>query len=326
MQRREFITFLGVAAATWPLVARAQQAKKLVRIGILSPAGQTSTQVFDGLRQGLRELGYVDGENIIIEYRLTAGDFSRLAPMAAELVRIPVDVIVPDGGDGVTQIALDATRTIPIVAPTSWDPVAAGLAASLAHPGGNITGLTMFPEELSSKRVQLLKEAFPAITRIAVFWNPGAAPFSQVRGTEAAARALGMQLQAIGITTAARIAGGFETALDGGAEGLIVINDAMFWNERARIVALAAKSRLPAIYPEREYADAGGVLAYGPNVPDNFRRAAGYIDKILKGVKPGDLPIEQPIKFDFILNLKASRALGLEVPRTLLARADEVIE
>jgi putative ABC transport system substrate-binding protein len=184
----------------------------------------------------------------------------------------------------------------------------------------------MFAEELSGKRVQLLKEAFPAIRRVAVFWNPAAAPSSQVRGTEVAARELGVRLQPIEITTADQIASGFDTALTGEAEGLIVINDAMFWNERVQIVALAARSRLPAIYPEREYADDGGVLVYGPNVPDNFRRAAAYIDKTLKGAKPGDLPIEQPVKFEFIINRKAGNALGWTVPSTLLVRADEVIE
>jgi putative tryptophan/tyrosine transport system substrate-binding protein len=322
MKRRE-IAVLGGAAA-WPLAARAQQAGKPYRIGVLSPAERTTIRVFDGLRQGLRELGYIDGRNIIIEYRLAAGDFSRLPAMAAELAQLPVDIVVPDGGDKITQIALNATRTIPIVAPTSFDPVAAGLAASLAHPGGNVTGLTMFAEELSGKRVQLLKEAFPAIRRVAVFWNPAAAPFSQVCGTEGAARKLGVRLQPIEITTAEQIGSGFDTALTGEAEGLIVIS--MFWNERAQIVALAARSRLPAIYPEREYADDGGVLAYGLNVPDNFRRAGAYIDKILKGAKPGDLPIEQPAKFEFIINRKAGSALGWAVPPTLLVRADEVIE
>jgi putative ABC transport system substrate-binding protein len=325
LKRREFITLLGGATA-WSLAARAQQASKPYRIGVLSPAGRTTIRVFDGLRQGLRELGYIDGRNIIIEYRLAAGDFSRLPAMAAELAQLPVDIVVPDGGDKVTQIALNATRTIPIVAPTSFDPVAAGLAASLAHPGGNVTGLTMFAEELSGKRVQLLKEAFPAIRRVAVFWNPAAAPSSQIRGTEVAARELGVRLQPIEITSADQIASGINTALTGEAEGLIIINDAMFWNERVQIVALAARSRLPAIYPEREYADDGGVLAYGPNVPDNFRRAAAYIDKILKGAKPGELPIEQPVKFEFVINRKAGGALGWSVPPTLLARADEVIE
>ena len=324
--RRKFLATLGGAVATWPLTVHAQQAGKPYRIGVLSPAERTTTRVFDGLRQGLRELGYIDGRNIIIEYRLAAGDFSRLPAMAAELAQLPVDIVVPDGGDKITQIALNATRTIPIVAPTSFDPVAAGLAASLAHPGGNVTGLTMFAEELSGKRVQMLKEAFPAIRRVAVFWNPAAAPSSQVRGTEGAARELGVRLQPIEITTAEQIASGFDTALTGEAEGLIVINDAMFWNERAQTVALAARSRLPAIYPEREYADDGGVLAYGPNVPDNFRRAAAYIDKILKGAKPGDLPIEQPVKFEFIINRKAGSALGWAAPPTLLIRADEVIE
>jgi putative ABC transport system substrate-binding protein len=325
MRRRYVLIALGTATVA-PRVGSAQQPKKLVRIGVLSPAERTDTRVFAGLRQGLRELGYVEGRNIAIEYRLTAGDFTRLPAMAAELAALPVDIIVTDGGDRITQIALDATRTIPIVTPTNFDPVTAGFAASFARPGGTVTGLTMLAIELCGKRVQLLKEAFPSILRVAALWNPAAAMSAQLDATEAAARDLGLQLYLIKVATPDQLAGALGVALAGAADALVVLPDAMYWNERGRIVALAAQSRVPAIYPEREYADDGGTLAYGPNVADNFRRAAAFIDKILKGEKPGDLPIQQPVKFEFVVNLKTVRALDLTVPQALLARADEVIE
>jgi putative ABC transport system substrate-binding protein len=325
MKRRDVLIALG-AAAVAPRVGIAQQPKKLARIGVLSPAERTDTRVFAGLRQGLRELGYVEGRNIAIEYRLTAGDFTRLPAMAAELAALPVDIIVTDGGDRITQIALDATRTIPIVTPTNFDPVAAGFAASFARPGGTVTGLTMLAIELCGKRVQLLKEAFPTILRLAVLWNPAAAMSAQVDATEAAARELGLQLHLIKVATPDQLADALGSVLSGVADALVVLPDAMYWNERGRIVALAAQSLVPAIYPKREYADDGGTLAYGPNVPNNFRRAAAYIDKILKGETPGDLPIQQPVKFELVVNLKTVRALGLTVPQSLLARADEVIE
>jgi ABC-type uncharacterized transport system substrate-binding protein len=307
------------------LPGAAEQPGKVFRIGILSPAARTSTKVFDGFRKGLRELGYIDGENITIEYRLANGDFSRLPAMAADLVRLPVDVIVTDGGDKVAQIAHEATRTIPIVMGTSGDPVAAGLAASYPHPGSNVTGFTLHPVELFGKWLQLLKEAFPPVSRMAALRNPATAvPF--LRANEEAARILGVQLRSVEVASPDGIEGGFETAIAGGAEALVIIPNAMFWNERAQILALAAQHRMPAIYPEREYADDGGLLAYGANVPDNFRRAAEYVDKILTGAKPGDLPIQQPTRFELVVNLKTAKELGLAIPPAILARADEVID
>jgi putative ABC transport system substrate-binding protein len=223
-------------------------------------------------------------------------------------------------------IAHEATRTIPIVGATlGADPVRAGLAASFAHPGGNVTGFTGFGIELSGKRLQLLKEASPATARIAALWSP-TMPTALRNATEDAARTLGVELRTIEVTTPDQISAGFDTAVAGGTEALVVLPDAMFWNERARIVALAAKYRMPAVYPEREYADDGGLLAYSQNVADQFRRAAGYVDKILKGAKPGDLPIEQPTKFELVVNLKTARSFGLTIPPAILARADEVIE
>jgi putative ABC transport system substrate-binding protein len=313
---------MTLVVAAWTVAA--QQPGKPFRIGILSPAERTSTKVFDAFRKGLAEFGYIDGQNIRIEYRLAAGDYSRLPAMAAELVRLPVDIIVTDGG-GVVEVAHDATRTIPIVGGVGPDPIKAGLAASLAHPGGNVTGFTGFGAELSAKRLQLLKEAFPAISRIAALWNP-ADPVALRLAIEDAALTLGLQLHIIEAPTPDQIPAGFETAAEVGAEALVVLPDATFWNERVQIVTLAAQHRMPVIYPEREYADEGGLLAYGQNVPNNWRRVATYVDKILKGAAPGDLPIERPTRFELVINLKTAATLGLTIPPSILARADEIIE
>jgi len=312
-------------AASVSLPSPAQQPAKMFRIGILSPAAQAETKIFDAFREGLRDLGYIDGQNIMIEYRLAAGDTSRLPAMAGELVRLPVELIVADGPKS-AQIAHEATRTIPIVGVAFGpDPALTGLANSFAHPGGNVTGFVGLNFELSGKRPQLLKEAVPAILRMAALWNPAASIY-QRRLTEEAAHTLGVELRTIEVAVPDEIAAGFEAAETGGAEALVVVPDAMFWNERARIVALAARYRMPAIYPEREYADDGGLLAYGPNIPAMFRRAATYVDMILRGAKPGDLPVEQPTKFELVVNLKTAKELGLTIPPSILARADEVIE
>ena len=312
---------IAISAAALCPAPRSSRRKRF-RIGILSPATSPSTKAFDALREGLRELGYIDGANITFEYRLAAGDYGRLPAMAADLVRLPVDLVVTDSGIA-TQIAQQATGAIPIVAATiGEDPVGAGLAASLAHPGGNVTGFTGF--NLAGKRVELLKEAFPAVSRIAAFRTP--ATRSSLQATEEAAHALGLQLRLIAVATAGEIPAGFEAALGGGAEALTVLPDGMFWNERGRIVALAAQYRLPAIYEEREYVNDGGLISYGRNVSENFRQAAGYVAKILKGAKPRDLPIQQPTRFDLVVNLKTAGALGITFPPSILARADEVIE
>jgi putative ABC transport system substrate-binding protein len=320
---------LGAIVAGAPPIATAQQPVKVFRIGILSPAEQTSTKIFDAFREGLRDLGYVDGQNIIIEYRLAAGDYSRLPTLASELVRFPVDVIVTDGQKS-TLVAHEATRTIPIVGGVGSDPVAAGLVTSFPHPGGNVTGFSPFGAELSAKRLQLLKETIPAISRIAALWNPAGEPAEgllALRSTEEAARALGVQLRPIEAATPEEIAAGFEAVKASGAEAVVIAPVGMFWNQRARIVALAAKYRMPAVYPEREYVDDGGLLAYGRNVPDLWRRVlAEYVDKILKGAKPADLPIQQPTRFELVVNLKTAGTLGLAIPPAILARADEVIE
>jgi putative ABC transport system substrate-binding protein len=325
MKRRNFITLLGGAAA-WPVAGRAQQRSKPFRIGFLSPAARNSTRLFDAFRQKMRELGYIEGQNIVTDYRLAAGDASRLPGMAADLVRLPVDVIVTDGGQQVARIAHQATRTIPIVMATApSDPVAAGLAEKLSHPGGNLTGFTLFGAELSGKRLEFLKDAYPRVGRVAAIWDPGSGPVA-LRATEEAALALAVQLTRMEVAIPGEIGTGIEMAIQRGAEAIDILPSAMLWNERVQIVAAVATHRLPAIYPEREYAEDGGLFAYGPDVAVNFRKAAGYVDMILKGAKPGDLPIEQPTKFELVINLKTAKALGLTVPQSILARADEVIE
>jgi len=326
--RRWAIYLLGIAVSgALALPDMAQQPGKIFRIGVLSPAASPSTKAFDSLRKGLRDLGYIEGANITIEYRLAAGDYGQLPGMAADLVRVPVDLIVTDSGIA-TQIARQATRAIPIVAATAGaDPVATGLAVSLAHPGGNVTGFTGY--ELGGKRLELLRELLSAVSRIGAFWNPATgspANNSSLKATEEAARILGLQLRPIAVAAPGEITAGFEAAVGGGVEALVVLPDGMFWNEREQIVALAARYRLPAIYEEREYANDGGLLSYGRNVSENFRQAAGYVDKILRGAKPADLPIQQPTRFDLVVNVKTANALGLTIPPSLLDRADEVIE
>jgi putative tryptophan/tyrosine transport system substrate-binding protein len=305
--------------------AGAQQPQKIFRIGILSPAASPSTKAFDAFRVGLRELGYIDGGNIKIEYRLAAWDYRRLPAMTTDLVRLPVDVIVTDGRRA-AQLAQEATQTIPIVAATAGaDPVAAGLAVSLAHPGGNFTGFTGAGAELSGKRVQLLKDAVPRASRMAALRSPETI-ISILQATEGAARTLGLELYTVEVVAPDGISAGFNAAVEAGAEAIVVLPDGMFWNERARIVALAAQHRLPAIYEDRAYATDGGLLSYGRDVSEQFRLAAGYVDKILKGAKPAELPVQQPTRFQLVVNLKTAKALGLTVPSTILDLADEVIE
>jgi putative ABC transport system substrate-binding protein len=329
VRRRGFFggAFLALAALALglPCSVLAQQQGRAFRIGILSPAERSSTKVFEAFREGLRALGYIEGRNIVIEYRLAAGNAGRLPLLAADLARLPVDLIVTDGGDKVAEIAHQAAPTIPIVMATAGSPVVFGLVESLRRPGGNLTGFTLLSVELSAKRLELLREAFPAIAHITALWIARLGE-QGLHATEQAARSLGVRLNAIEIAAPADISTAFETAVAAGAEALVVLPGAMFWNERARIVGLAEKYRLPAIYPEREYADDGGLLAYGPDVSDNFRRTAGYVDRILKGAKPGDLPIQQPTKFELVVNLKTAKALGRTIPQSILARADEVIE
>jgi putative ABC transport system substrate-binding protein len=302
----------------------AQQPKKIFRVGFLSPIGaQMTIKVF---REGMRDLGYVEGKDILIEYRNAQGKYDRLSDLAAELVRLKVDVIVTSGGTPTALAAQRTTQTVPIVFVSVGDPVASGLVASLARPGGNLTGLTNFAPELSGKRLELFKEAFPNISRVAIIQNPAnpAAPLL-LKETQVVAQALGLQLQAIGVRTLKDLEKAFEVATTRGANALFVPPDPLISAHRQRIVELAAKSRLPAMYDNREIAESGGLMSYGPDRVAMFRRAAIYVDKILKGAKPADLPVEQPMKFEFVINLKTAKQIGLTIPPNVLARADKVI-
>jgi putative ABC transport system substrate-binding protein len=299
---------------------------KIPRVGILTPADSDRTPIFEAFRAGLRDLGYVEGRNIILEFRLGRGDSSLLPRLAAELVGMPVEVIVTDGGPAIT-CARDATRNIPIViGATGVDPVLSGLVPSLSHPGGNITGFTAMIQELNAKRLELLRTTFPDITAVAVLIDPSNPDWTRYfQPIEEAARALGLPIARVEAGSADALLALRPTAFSG-ASAVLVGAEAMFWNHRLEIIALVNAARLPVIYPEREYADDGGLMAYGANIPDNFRRAAGYVDRILKGANPADLPIQEPTKFDFVVNLKTANELGLTIPTAILARADEVIE
>ena len=328
MRRREFITLLGGAAAAWPLAgARAQQSVKLPRIGILWPNPLAASGHFvDAFRQGLRELGYVEGQNIVIEFRSADGKIERLPDLAAELVNLPVDVIQTATSPTI-RAAQQATRTIPIVMGNSQDPVSEGFVASLARPGGNITGQTLFSPDLAAKRLQLLKEIVPTLTRIAVLWNVDDPALAlSLRETLAAAHTLRLEFRSLGVRSPSDFETAFRTATQENAGALIVLEDNLSFRYRAEIAKLANNSRLPMMYGLREYAEVGGLVAYGPNLAQIYRRSAAYVDKILKGAKPADLPVEQPARFELLINLKTAKALDLEIPASLLGIADEVIE
>jgi len=329
MQRREVIALLAsvslAAALAKPLRGAAQQAGHIPRVGVLTPAETDATPVFDGFRQGLRDLGYVEGKSIILEFRFAKGNVDALSALAADLVRIPVDLISVDSSAAL-RAAFNATRTIPIVMGAASDPVALGFAASIRRPGGNVTGMTIRADALSSKRMQLIKQAFPAIASVAVLMNPKntSAPLS-LNAAKEAAGLLGLHIVELAATTPSELHALRATDF-AGADALVVLPDAMFWNHRATVVALAQAANRPAIYPEREYADDGGLIAYGPNIPDSFRRAAGYVDRILRGANPGELPIDEPAKFDFVINVRSARSLGPAISADFLSAANEVIE
>jgi putative ABC transport system substrate-binding protein len=325
MKRRDFISLLGGAAAAWPLATRAQQTK-FTRIGFFRQAGPDDKQ-FDAFRDGLRAAGYIEGQNIVIEQRYAAGAYERLSSLAIELVRSNVDVIVVDGS-AAAKACKDATATIPIVFTLAVDPVADGLTASFARPGGNLTGLTMAAGYgLAGKRVELLKDMVGGLSRVAVLSNPGNPPhIPYLRETKRAATALGLAIRAFEVRSPNDLPGAFAAMADWRADGLVTLTDGMLFSQRDLVVELALKSKRPGVYPEAEFVAAGGLASYGPSLPDLFRRAAGYVDKILKGAKPADLPIEQPSKFELVVNLKTAQALGLAISREFQLRADEVIE
>ena len=327
--RRAFLGTLAGGLLAAPLAAGAQQAAKVYRIGLLggsppnSPGGRRAWERFF---QGMRELGYVEGQNILVEGRFYGDHTERLPALAAELVQLKVDVIVA-GAAPAPEAAQRATTTIPIVMVIHSDPVGSGLVASLAKPGKNVTGLSTLGPELVGKRLQLLKEAVPGISRVAVLSNPtDTSQALLLREAQVAARSLKVQLQVLEARAPSDFAGAFSAMTKERAGGVIIFTSSMFYNERTRIAELATRSRLPAIYSVKDFAEAGGLMAYGVNLGESFRRAATYVDKILKGAKPADLPVEQPTKFDFFINLKTAKALGLTIPPSLLGRADEVIQ
>jgi len=325
MRRREILALLGAAAAGLPRTARAQQAGKLPTIGFLGTASASHWSPWTAaLVQRLRELGWVEGRTVAIEFRWAEGRRERYAEIAAEFVRRKVDVIVTAGS--AVPAVKQATSVIPIVFALAIDPVGGGLVASLARPGGNVTGLSQQGADLAGKRLELLRETLPGLRRLAILANAGY-PDSvlEIAEVEAAARTFGIEVAKLEIRRAEDIAPAFE-ALKRQADALYVVVDGLVGANRIRIITFALAARLPTIFNERAYVEAGGLMSYGANFPDLFRRAADYVDKILRGAKPGDIPVEQPTKFDFVINLVTAKALGLTVPRMLLGRADEVIE
>jgi ABC-type uncharacterized transport system substrate-binding protein len=326
MKRRRFIGAMTVSLLPVPLAAAAQPAGKVPRIGVLLGGSPEPSHPIEGFRQGLRDLGYVDGQSIAIEYRWAAGRLDRFSELASELVSLKVDLIFAPG-TAAAQAAKKSTSTVPIVFATASNPVGDGLIASFARSGGNATGLILLPPEIGGKYLELLKEAAPGVSRVAVLWNPLTASHTVVlKETGAAARTLGLELQPVRARRPDEIDGAFAAMSRARADGLIVLADPMFVSIRTRITDLATKSRLPAMYGLGEHTEAGGLMSYAASLPDLFRRAATYVDKILKGAKPADLPVEQPTKFDLIVNLKTAKALGLTIPPSVLARADRVIE
>jgi putative ABC transport system substrate-binding protein len=326
MNKRVFYLALGAMLLALSVPVEAQQTTKIPRIGYLG-GGSLSSPRIDAVRQGLRELGYVEGKNIVIEWRHHEGKVDRLPALAAELVRLKVDIILTVGAPA-ARAAKEATVTIPIVMMQVGDPVGSGFVASLARPGGNITGLSTLAPELSGKRLELLKEIVPRLSRVAVFGTSTSPDNAQsLREVELAAKAFGVKLQYLDVLDPKDIETAFRAAVKGRAEAvLMMVAGAVASAHRTEIAELAVKSRLPVIYSGRPFVEAGGLMAYGVNLNDLDRRAATYVDKILKGRKPADLPVEQPTKFELIINLKAAKQIGLTIPPNVLVRADKVIK
>jgi putative ABC transport system substrate-binding protein len=326
MLRRIVVCLLLTVLLLTVSVAEAQQPRKIPHIGVLAGGSASSDSArIEALRQGLREFGYVEGKNVVIEYAYADGKTNRLTELAARLVHLKVEVIVT-AGPAATRAAKEATNTIPIVMAQDADPVASGLVASLARPGGSITGLSRLSPELSGKQLELLKETVPTLSQLAVFENstqPGNR--QSLNEVELAAGPLGVQLQTLNISGPKDIQTAFRAAGKGRANGLLVLSSPVLFAQRIEVVELAAKNRLPAIYFALEFAEDGGLMSYGPSITDLFRRAAIYVDKILKGARPGELPVEQPTKFELIVNLKAAKKIGLTIPPNVLARADKLL-
>jgi putative ABC transport system substrate-binding protein len=327
MDRRAFVSAAAGTLLVGVFPAHAQPANKVPRIGVLHPGTPASApQSVEAFRQGLREHGYEEGKNIVVERRYTESRPERVAEVAAEFVRLKVDVIVTSL-DVATAAVKQQTQTIPIVMAISIDPVATGFVSSLARPGGNVTGLSTMSPELAAKRLELLREAVPGLSRVAIMWNtnvPG--NLLEYKEVADAARSMRLQLQSVEVSSVDDFERAFSALKTGGAEALIVAGSGLTSTNAGQIANLAMKHRLPSMVSSRDRVDAGGLIAYGPNLAELWRRAATYVDKILKGAKPGDLPVEQPTKFELIINLKTAKALGLTIPPSLLRRADEVIQ
>jgi putative tryptophan/tyrosine transport system substrate-binding protein len=326
--RRTLIAAIAASLLGGPVSARAQQAGKIYRIGILGNVPVSDSQgakVWGALTQGLRDLGYVESQNLIVDHRSTEGRSERLPTLAGELVRLKPDVIVvPNQANAVA--VREATNTIPIVA-VNFDPLGSGLAASFARPGGNVTGLSLIAPEIVGKQLEVLKEIVPRLTRVAILWSPAnRSSLLLLEEAQKAAGALALQLQVVEARGSENLESAFARMRRERAGALLVFGDSMFILQRRRIASLAARSHLPTMYVLREHMEAGGLVFYGPSMVDNFRRAAVYVDKILKGAKPGDLPVEQPTRFELVINVRTAKAAGLTIPPSLLLRADQVIE
>jgi putative ABC transport system substrate-binding protein len=321
------ILFLAISAMLFALSssAQAQQPGKVYRIGFLS-TNPPEAYAWNALLDGLRERGYIEGRNIVFERRFSEGKAERFPEFAAEMVRLKADIIIVTTTPAAFA-AKNATQTIPIIIPTALDPVGAGLVASLARPGGNITGLSSLAPELSGKRLELLKEVVPGMTRVAVLWNPANPANASVwKETQAAARALGLQLQSQEVRGAQDLDSAFALTAKARADALLVLSDSLINMHRQQIIEFVTQKHLPSVFASTEGVMAGGLMSYGPSLPDRYRRTAYYVDRILKGAKPADLPVEQPTKFEFVINLKAAKQIGLTIPPNVLARADKVIK
>jgi ABC-type uncharacterized transport system substrate-binding protein len=326
MRRREFLGGVG-ATVLWPLRLAAQQIQRKILIGFFSAGGTPSDTTYAAFREELRKLGYSEGQNVLIEYRSAGGNNNRVQALADELVALPVDVIVTSGAPA-TIAAKKATSVIPIVVGAIADPIALGVVQNLSRPEGNVTGFSSLAPELGTKRLELLRDAMPTLDRVGILWSPANAINGrpQVEALVGAARTLGIAIEIEGADSAIAIAGAIEALVHRKASALIVVADTVFFAKHKQIIAVATAKRLPTIYPAPVFAAAGGLMSYGPDVDDQYRRAARYVDRILKGAKVGDLPIEQPTKLRLVLNLTTAKILGVTIPATLLARADEVIE
>jgi putative ABC transport system substrate-binding protein len=327
MRRRQFITLLGGAAATWPLAARAQQPAKIPRIGFLGNSTATmEANLIGPLRDGLRELGYEEGRNVIIEFRWADGKYDQFPALVAELLAAKVDVIITAGTPATLAIK-KATSTVPLVYIAVGDPVGTGVVPNLGRPGGNITGLSSIAPDLEGKRLELLREVVPKLSHVAFFLNPANAfHTASMRQARVAAQSLGIKLQPMEVNKSEQLDGAFASIVKEKPDALLILADRVFLHNRKRMMEFAIQQRLPSVNAYRELVEAGGLISYGPSYEDMHRRAAVYVDKILKGTKPADLPIEQPTKFTLLINLKTAKTLGLTVPPTLVARADELIE